>query len=45
MREQIAVLARALASAIVDPKSIEALTTCRLITLNKNPWCETHKCW
>ena len=37
LREQTAVLARTLASTIVDPKSIEALTTCRLIPLNKNP--------
>ena len=37
LREQIAVLARTLASTLVDPKSIKALTTCRLIPLNKNP--------
>ena len=36
-REQIAVLARTLASTIVEPKSIKALTNCRLISLNKNP--------
>ena len=37
LREQIAVLARTIASTLVDPKSIKALTTCRLIPLNKNP--------
>ena len=37
LREQLAVLARTLASDIVDPKSIKALTNCRLIPLNKNP--------
>ena len=34
--EQIALLSRNLASKFVDPFSIEALTTCRLIPLNKN---------
>ena len=37
LREQIAVLARTVVSTLVDPKSIKALTTCRLIPLNKNP--------
>ena len=37
LREQIALLSRNLASKFVDPFSIEALTTCRLIPLNKNP--------
>ena len=37
LREQIAILARTLASNIVDPKSIETLISCRLIPLNKNP--------
>ena len=36
LREQIALLSRNLASKFVDPFSIEALTTCRLIPLNKN---------
>ena len=37
LREQIALLSRNLALKFVDPFSIEALTTCRLIPLNKNP--------
>ena len=37
LREQIAALARTLASTLVDPKSFEAMTTYRLIPLNKNP--------
>ena len=37
MRERIAVLARTLASTLVNLKSIKALTICRLIPLNKNP--------
>ena len=37
LRDQIAVLARTLVSTLVNPKSIKALTTCRLIPLNKNP--------
>ena len=36
LREQIALLSRNLASKFVDPFSIEALITCRLISLNKN---------
>ena len=36
LREQIALLSRNLASKFVNPFSIEALTTCRLIPLNKN---------
>ena len=37
LREQIARLARLLASEIVDPHSVKALVACRLIPLNKNP--------
>ena len=37
LREQIALLVRTLASTLVDPNSIDALTCCRLIPLNKNP--------
>ena len=37
LREQIAVLAKHLATNLVDPNSIDALTCCRLIPLNKNP--------
>ena len=37
LREQTAVLPITLASTIVDPTSIKALTNCRLIPLNKNP--------
>ena len=37
LREEIANLAKKLASSFIDPKSIEALTSCRLIPLNKNP--------
>ena len=37
LREQIALLARLLASTFADPHSIDFLTTCRLIILYKNP--------
>ena len=37
LREQIALLARTLASTLVDPHSIDSLTLCTLIPLNKNP--------
>ena len=37
LREQIALLARKLATTIVDPCAIEALIACNLIPLNKNP--------
>ena len=37
LREQIVVLARTLASTTVEPKSVEALTICKLMPLNKNP--------
>ena len=37
LSEQILVLARTLASTTVTPKSVEALTICKLIPLNKNP--------
>ena len=37
LREQIALLSRNLALKFVDPFSIEALATCRLIPLEKNP--------
>ena len=36
LREEIASLAKKLASSFVDPKSIEALISCRLIPLNKS---------
>ena len=37
LREQIAILARKIASEIIDPNSLESYTSCRLIPLNKNP--------
>ena len=37
LREKISVLAKTLASTLVDLKSIKPLTTYRLILLNKNP--------
>ena len=37
LREQIALLARKLASEIVDPATLEALIGCRLIPLDKKP--------
>ena len=37
LREQIAILARKIASEILDPNSLESFTSCRLIPLNKNP--------
>ena len=37
LREQIALLARKLATTTVDPSAIEALIACNLIPLNKNP--------
>ena len=37
LREQIAILAREIASEIIDPNSLESYTSCRLIPLNKNP--------
>ena len=37
LREEISKFAKKIASTIVDPKSIEALTSCKLIQLNKNP--------
>ena len=37
LREKVAILAKRLATTMVDPSSIEALTACRLIPLNKNP--------
>ena len=37
LREQIAALARKLATTITDPALLEAYTTCNLIPLNKNP--------
>ena len=37
LREQIATLARKIATQIVDPIPLQALTACRLIALNKNP--------
>ena len=43
LREQIALLARILASTFVDSHSIDSLTTCRLIPLNKNPGGKTYR--
>ena len=37
LREQIACLARSIASTIIDPELLEAYVACRLIPLNKNP--------
>ena len=37
LREEITRIAKHLAGTIVDPKSIEAFLSCRLIPLNKNP--------
>ena len=37
LREQLARLARLLASEIVDPYTVKALVACRLIRLNKKP--------
>ena len=37
LREQISILARKLATNLVDPDSIESLASCRLIPLDKNP--------
>ena len=37
LREQIARLARKLATEVTDPKTLEAYVACRLIPLNKNP--------
>ena len=37
LREEIAVLARKLASDLLDPESLEPVLACRLIALNKNP--------
>ena len=37
LREQLARLARLLASEIVDPHTVKALVACRLIRLNKKP--------
>ena len=37
LRQQVAILAKRLATTMVDPSSTEALTACRLIPLNKNP--------
>ena len=37
LREQIAALARKLATELVDPKSLEAFVACRLIPLDKCP--------
>ena len=40
LREKIAILGRTLGSTLLDPKSIKALTTCRLTPLS-----EAHKSW
>ena len=37
LREKIAILARKIASEILDPNSLESFASCRLIPLNKNP--------
>ena len=37
LREEIATLARKLATEIIDPSTIDSLIACRLIPLNKNP--------
>ena len=37
LREQIAILAKKLATKIEDPAVLEALIACRLIPLDKNP--------
>ena len=37
LREQIAILARNIATSIIDPSCLEAFVACRLIPLNKNP--------
>ena len=37
LADQIALLAKKIATETVDPNSLEAYTTCRLIPLNKNP--------
>ena len=36
LREQIAILARNIATSIIDPSCLEAFVACRLIPLNKN---------
>ena len=37
LKENIAMLARKIASESVDPRSLEVFTACRLIPLDKNP--------
>ena len=37
MREQLATMAKKLATEIIDPKCIESFVACKLIPLNKNP--------
>jgi len=37
LREQISSLARKIATETIDPTTLEAYTSCRLISLNKNP--------
>ena len=37
MREQLAVLAKKLATKIIDPYCIDSFVACKLIPLNKNP--------
>ena len=37
LREQIVILARNIATSIIDPSCLEAFVACRLIPLNKNP--------
>ena len=37
LREQISIFAKKIATQPIDPQSLEAYTSCRLIPLNKNP--------
>ena len=37
LREQVALLAKRLATKVLDPATLDALVACRLIPLNKNP--------
>ena len=37
MREQIAIMAKQLATEVVDPSCLSSYVCCRLLTLNKNP--------
>ena len=37
MKQNIAAIARKLATEIIDPLALDALTACKLIPLDKNP--------